>query len=185
MLKEYGIVSLLLIVLGTAMLRLIIRRDYLTKGRLTKISAAIEFLIFFLLNLVAYLHMPRDWPSVHVNGMLRVVGGLLVLVGIIVATRSMISLGSPESLGQKNPCLRETGPYRVTRNPQLLGYGVFIIGAGVLWPSWYTPFWILQTVVVVHAMVLIEEEYLLSHYGSRYAAYCRRVPRYLGKIKAN
>ena len=92
----------------------------------------------------------------------------------------MAWFGLRRAFGLEVNTLRRTGPYRLTRNPQLVGFGMVLVGALLLWPSWYTLGWLLLYPIVAHMMVLTEEEHLRDVFGEEYAAYCERVPRYLG-----
>ena len=76
--------------------------------------------------------------------------------------------------------LVQSGPYRVTRNPQLVGGSLLVIGVVVLWPSCCALGWVVLYGVVAHMMVLTEEEHLRDVFGEEYERYCGRVPRYLG-----
>jgi protein-S-isoprenylcysteine O-methyltransferase Ste14 len=73
-----------------------------------------------------------------------------------------------------------SGPYRVTRNPQLMGGALLIVGYIVLWPSWYALGWLALFAVMTHLMVLTEEEHLRRIHREGYERYCKQVPRYLG-----
>jgi protein-S-isoprenylcysteine O-methyltransferase Ste14 len=58
-----------------------------------------------------------------------------------------------------------------------------VIGVVVLWPSWYALGWVVLYGIVVHLMVLTEEEHLRAVHGEEYERYCSRVPRYLGILQ--
>ena len=77
----------------------------------------------------------------------------------------------------------QSGPYRITRNPQIVGGSLLVIGTTLLWPSWYALGWIALYGVVAHLMVITEEENLHRVFGEEYAQYCERVPRYLGQVR--
>ena len=55
----------------------------------------------------------------------------------------------------------------------------------MLWPSWHMMMSLLLYVVLVHLMVLTEEEHLLARYGNEYLRYCEQVPRYIGVPRRN
>jgi protein-S-isoprenylcysteine O-methyltransferase Ste14 len=76
--------------------------------------------------------------------------------------------------GLEVDALIQTGPYRVNRNPQIVGGSLLVIGSAVLWPSWYALGWVLYG-VVAHLMVLTEEEHLHKAYGEEYVGYCEQV----------
>lgn len=73
------------------------------------------------------------------------------------------------------------GPYAYTRNPcylgdLLLGWGICQIAGLQMGLQLYAPFW-----AALYGPVIAHEEQMLSQrYGSDYADYCRRVPRFFG-----
>jgi protein-S-isoprenylcysteine O-methyltransferase Ste14 len=92
----------------------------------------------------------------------------------------MFWFGLRRAFGLEVNALKQTGPYRVTRNPQIVGGSLLVIGSAVLWPSWYALGWAVLYAVVAHMMVFTEEEHLRAVFGQEYELYCERVPRYLG-----
>ena len=89
-------------------------------------------------------------------------------------------LGFLRSMGLLTGDLKETSYYRATRNPQVLGCVLYVIGFIILWPSWFALGLGLSLLVILHVMVLTEEEHLHNAYGQAYKQYCNKVPRYLG-----
>jgi protein-S-isoprenylcysteine O-methyltransferase Ste14 len=87
------------------------------------------------------------------------------------------------SLGLQTSVLKETSYYQVTRNPQVLGCVLYVIGFIILWPTWFALGWGSSLIVILHVMVLTEEEHLHNTYGQRYEKYFNKVPRYLGYQK--
>jgi protein-S-isoprenylcysteine O-methyltransferase Ste14 len=108
-------------------------------------------------------------------------GAVPVILGLAVVIAGMTSIGLRNTFGQPEG-LKQTGVYGLTRNPQIVGYGLFAIGTAMLWPSWYALGWVVLYGAIAHMMVLTEEEHLRNVYGEEYVRYCERVPRYLGNI---
>jgi protein-S-isoprenylcysteine O-methyltransferase Ste14 len=73
------------------------------------------------------------------------------------------------------------GPNAVTRNPMYLGMAG-LLAAHALWRGgWRTALPVAGFVAVIdRVQVRPEEEALRGVFGEEYAAYCRRVPRWLG-----
>ena len=75
-----------------------------------------------------------------------------------------------------------TGPYRWSRNPQYVGWLLFLLGFSLT--DW--SLWCLAALVVVavslHLLVLIEEEHLRPVFGGPYIECCHRVSRYVGRL---
>jgi protein-S-isoprenylcysteine O-methyltransferase Ste14 len=79
-----------------------------------------------------------------------------------------------------------SGFYRYVRNPMYLGVLMLIAGQGVLFRS--SALWEYLGVVAIgfHLFVLgYEEPTLRGKYGSDYDAFCRNVPRWVPRVRAN
>ena len=181
----YSISAFLLIVIAFAIFRLFVRRDYQRKGRLTLISGFLELLIWGLYMSFPYIYNPAEWVcfwsrDVPVSAPVRVAGLICIAVGLASGFGTMIWFGLRRAFGLQVNELIQRGLYRVTRNPQLVGGSLLVIGTVVLWPSWYALGWAALCGVVGHLMVMTEEEHLREVYGEEYERYCERVPRYLG-----
>jgi protein-S-isoprenylcysteine O-methyltransferase Ste14 len=173
--------ALLVLAATVVILRLIVRRDYLRRGRLTLFSAASEWLMVLIWVSFSYFYLPADWPAIDVPPALQGVGWLLVALGVAAALYSMAWLGIRRAHGLQVDALIQSGPYRLSRNPQIVGFGLAMIGFLLISPSWHMGVSLALCAFLVQMMVLTEEEHLLSRYGDEYRAYCRRTPRYLWK----
>jgi protein-S-isoprenylcysteine O-methyltransferase Ste14 len=181
----YFISVFLLIVIALAIFRIFVRRDYQRKGQLTLVSGFLELLIWGLYMSFPYIYNPAEWVyfwsrNVPVSAPVRVAGLICIAVGLALAFGTMIWFGLRRALGLQVDELNQRGPYRLTRNPQLVGGSLLVIGTVVLWPSWYALGWAALYGVVGHLMVVTEEEHLREVYGEEYERYCEQVPRYLG-----
>jgi protein-S-isoprenylcysteine O-methyltransferase Ste14 len=79
--------------------------------------------------------------------------------------------------------LTKKGPYRISRNPQILSGYLLIIGTSLQRPSLYSLGWVLMYALITHWMIATEEEHLARIYGEEYEKYCLEVPRYLFSSK--
>lgn len=184
-LPVYLMAAFLLLLGGFVVFRVLVRRDYQRRGRLTPLTSLLELAIWLLFVCFPYLYNPPDWwlvcfANTPVSPVPKIIGSALVAVGMCVALIAMAGLGVRTTMGDKTQALRETGLYRVSRNPQLVGGGLAVLGVAVLWPSWYALGWVVLYGVIGHLMVLAEEEHLRSAHGEAYARYCERIPRYIG-----
>jgi protein-S-isoprenylcysteine O-methyltransferase Ste14 len=84
-------------------------------------------------------------------------------------------------LGLSVAGLQQSGIYRRTRNPQLIGYWLMILSIPVVWPSWYAWVSALLYWPMAHRMVQIEEQHLEAQFGEEYLEYCQQTPRYIGR----
>jgi len=76
--------------------------------------------------------------------------------------------------------LTVTGPYRWSRNPQYVGWFLFLLGFALNdWSLWCLAA-LLVVAISLHLLVLVEEEHLRRVFGEPYVEFCRRIPRYVG-----
>ena len=179
----YAIYGLLLLVAAFVVFRIVVRRDYRIRGKLTIVSSVLETAVFACWAWFTYLNSPGDWPALHTGLAARVIGWPLFAGGMGLTVISMVWLGLRRSFGHDVGVLRSSGVYALTRNPQAVAFTVGVAGYLVLWPTWQGAVSILILGAILHMMVLTEEEYLLRVYGDEYSAYMRHVPRYLGLLR--
>lgn len=76
------------------------------------------------------------------------------------------------------------GLYRVVRNPMYWGVSFILLGEAILFHSWalvcYMAVWF---AFVFFFVLLFEEPVLRRKFGAEYEEYCRRVPRWLPKLR--
>jgi len=176
----FWIGAVLLVLLSVLIFRVVVKKDYRT-GKLSPLSIVLEFLIFGLHANLPYLYLAVKWPGVPPLPPNRLQVGIslgILILGILLTLGIMAYLGFVTSLGQGSEALRQAGPYRWSRNPQLISYCLMLLGLAILYPSLESAAWILLYCVIAHMMVLTEEEYLASIFGVDYQSYCSRVPRY-------
>jgi protein-S-isoprenylcysteine O-methyltransferase Ste14 len=182
----YIVLLLVLVAVGLAIFRGPVRSDYLRFGRLRIVTGLMEWGLALAVFAFPYLYNPPCWAFVWSCSPWgpawgRSVGLLLIAVGALLSFGSMAWLGLRRSTGLQVTQVFDRGPYRWTRNPQVLfGMGM-ILGVVCLWPSAYALGWLIASMIVFHTMVLTEEEHLLRVHGDAYRDYCQRVPRYVGK----
>ncbi len=172
---------ILLLSFGLIILRYLVRRDYLKHGKLSPFITFLQALLFFVYGGFPYLYLEKDWPAVSVSLFIHVAGVLLVFIGLAFLFFGMFRLGVIRSMGRGTPQLEQSGIYGVSRNPQAIACGLYVIGFLMLWPSWYAVGWAFLYFVLIHMMVLTEEEHLRQIHGRKYQEYCEKVPRYLGR----
>jgi len=178
----YLIMATLMLLSGYLVFRVAVRRDYERKGKLSAFSTFLECLVFFLHANLSYTFFPARWlniPSLPDNNLRNAAGLVILAVGIAGTIRSMIALGWSRTSGQQTGSLHRSGLYRYTRNPQIVAYGLAVVGLVILWPSIYGLGWILLYGALAHMMVRVEEEHLERILGLEYRDYCEEVPRYI------
>jgi protein-S-isoprenylcysteine O-methyltransferase Ste14 len=156
-----------------------VRADYESHGRLSRPIAVLQVGYFCVYSLSSYVFLDSRLSHVGIAGLLLAVAIVLMVIGFLVVALSMPFLGR-QSFGNKVGGLRTTGLYRYSRNPQLVGGFIFIVGYAMLWPSWPGALWAGLWLVIAHLMVRAEEAHLGAVFGDEFLAYCTRAPRYLG-----
>ena len=178
----YLLLSLLTTLLGYFVFRVAVRKDYQKKGKLSNFSTFLEFLIFAVHANLSYTFLPAPYPEIPPlpeNCAQTTLGIDFLLIGIFFTLWAMSGLGFKKAFGQDPGALNRAGFYQYTRNPQIVAYGVAVLGIAILWASLYSLGWVLIYGIVAHMMVTTEEEHLLSIYKEAYEDYCKDVPRYI------
>lgn len=188
MIQLYYLLSFGLILLFAYwVFRVIMRRDYSRRGRASIISPFLEMLVCVAFMAYPYTYLPADWYLLPLNNTpqpLRFIAYGLILEGIVLTLYAMFYvLGIRRAMGWQVDNLVDTGPYRISRNPQIVSFTLIILGLVVYWPTWYQAGWLVLYVLVFHMMVITEEEHLANFFGDLYKDYCHRVPRYIGMPK--
>jgi protein-S-isoprenylcysteine O-methyltransferase Ste14 len=133
--------------------------------------------MLFLPNLILEYATTYEMPSTILDYVGVVIGGFGLALCLISVTvfRSM-----PKTLCIDAGELTTAGAYRWSRNPQYVGWFLFLLGFAL--NDWSRSCLVALLVIAVslHLLVLIEEAHLLRIFGEQYAEYCRKVPRYAG-----
>ena len=123
------------------------------------------------LDYVTTYKLPDTTPG-YIGMLLCIVGIAICVVGIF----QFRSISKVFCLDAGN--LSVAGPYRLSRNPQYLGFWLFLLGFALVdWSMWCLPPLLVQG-INLHLLVLVEEEHLRRRFGEPYREFCRRTPRY-------
>lgn len=183
-LAVFLIIVLLLLTSAYIVFRRIVRRDYLLYGHLTRLSSSLQLLVFAGIMGLPYLFNPPEWPwfwilNRMINPQLGILGMAIIILGFVVAFGTMAWFGIRRAFGFESQVLIRIGPYRITRNPQILGGYLLVAGVSVQWPSWFAAVWIILYGLIGHWMIITEEEHLQAVFGEEYMRYREQTPRYL------
>ena len=110
------------------------------------------------------------------------VGVLFCLAGLSLLLWTLVSFGRSFRVGidQDRPDqLITTGSFAISRNPIYVAFAIILLGQFLIFPNVILLIYLAAAVWLFHRQVLREETFLQQHYGQEYAAYCRRVRRYL------
>ena len=182
MLFLYSSAVVFLLLFSVLLFRVLARRDYLNKGKLTGFTSFLEFMLFALHANIMCLFIPVKWPNLPPlsgNGYVYYLSILFIIIGLIVVFVAMVPLGFNRTMGLKSIKLKTNGLYKWSRNPQVAGYFLFLSGFVLSYISIYSIFWLVLFGIIAHLMILTEEEYLTGLYGDEYKDYCKRAPRYI------
>jgi protein-S-isoprenylcysteine O-methyltransferase Ste14 len=122
---------------------------------------------------------PVAWLESQAIAWIGIVLCLLSLVGIIVAQAQM---GASWRIGfdpGKKTTLVSSGLFAISRNPIFLGMIVTLLGLFFSLPNAFTFALLTGGGALIRVQVGLEEEYLKSKHGKAYAAYYKKVPRWL------
>ena len=182
----YLISAVLLLTAAYYVFNRVVAQAYFKKGRLGWWASTLQFLIFAAFFSFPYLYMPPEWawdwlPNGTWN---RLAALVLVTVGMVIAFGTMIGFGLGRAFGLTVKGIVNTGIYRYTRNPQVVGGWLMVLGVLVYTPAMigYSLGWVVIWAVIGHWMIVNEETHLRRLFGEEYAHYCTNTPRYLFRL---
>lgn len=182
MVVSFLLFSAAFLVFAYLVFRVIFKRDYIIRQRLSPVSTMLGVLVFAIHGSSMYLALPTKWPYLPQfpkNQALIVVSILIFGIGILILFISWFGLGTKISLGADKNKLKTRGLYKYSRNPQLVGYGVILASFTIMYFSYVILIWFLIYLITAYFMVKSEEEFLERKYKEEYRDYCRQVPRIL------
>ena len=147
-------------------------------------------LLIFVIGIPAlmWLVSGRGWPYVPdsivkcIIAVVLAVGGLALSIYSIVYMR-VVGKGNPfdaygHEVAPRTRHLMTSGPYRLCRNPMLVGIYIYDVGVLVwLWSVWPIVI-VLIEVVLLTLQVRSEEKRLEKDFGQEYIDYKKQVGRY-------
>lgn len=140
-------------------------------------------LFYFYLVFAAAFGLPTPSRQVFfTSAPVAWAGVVTCLAGLGLLLASLISFGRSFRVGidTEHPDQLVTGGvYGLTRNPIYVAFGSILLGQFLVFPNWILLIYLLAAAWLFNRQVLREEDFLKGHYGEAYAAYCRRVRRYL------
>ena len=172
------------LVAGTIILPLV-RYDYLKMGKLSQFTAFLQLVLWFCFHVFLALTVFGDlWPPIEAYIPRHWVGGVLIISGLTICFAGMWAFRSMTKVtGRETKLLVVNGVYRLSRNPQYLGYGLVILGFVIGY--WSSTAWmgVIGYALLVYATIKIEEQHLEQVFGDEYQAYCQSVSRFFGRRK--
>ena len=131
--------------------------------------------MLFVPNLLLEYATRYEMPST----LLDYLGVGIGILGIAICATSMIYFRSvPKVFCIDTGELTVSGPYQWSRNPQYVGYFLFLLGFALNdWSLWCLAA-LLAVAISLHLLILVEEEHLQRVFGEQYAEYSGNTPRY-------
>lgn len=99
--------------------------------------------------------------------------------GVLRKLRFPVLAGLPEVSNKRASKLLQDGPYARVRHPRYLGALIGIVGLALVLNYLWLYAWVAASVPIGWLLIRFEERELLERFGSEYAEYCRRVPRFI------
>ena len=161
----------------TAVALLYARWEYGKRGKLSLLGLFLLCVMLFVPNLMLDYATRYGMPSTPLDYF----GVLVGFIGIALCLFGIIHFRSiPKMLCVDAGELTLSGPYRWGRNPQYVGWLLFLFGYALNDWSWWCLAALLVVAISLHLLVLVEEEHLRHVFGDPYVEFCRKIPRYLG-----
>lgn len=121
------------------------------------------------------------WKEAENHVLVFGLGGLVFGVGLSLRIWSQMHLHHRLKVGK---ILTTTGPYVYIRNPCYVANALMLTAAAFLSELyWFVPLMLIYCAIVYSFVVRYEEDKLIKQYGTLYANYFARVPRWFPKLK--
>jgi len=125
------------------------------------------------------LEMIFGWRVNPHFGPFHIASNILILLGFIVLARAWKVLYS----AQRTHTLATTGIYARMRHPQYVGFVLIMLGFLLQWPTILTVAMFPVLLAMYLKLAVSEERDMLSRFGSDYARYAARTPRFIPKLR--
>lgn len=106
---------------------------------------------------------------------------VLIIAGLTFTVISLINLGNSTRLGLPNETthFKTKGLYKFSRNPMYVGFNLITLSSIIHFLSPWTIILGIYSIFVYHLIILGEERFLESRFGTNYISYKEKVRRYL------
>jgi protein-S-isoprenylcysteine O-methyltransferase Ste14 len=172
---------------------LTVKSHELVPARIYQVRPVLEFVVRSVIWIAAIafwtsLNKPDDIPILPVwPEITTVIGAIIVTAGIVLYSAGALTLArAPRVAGDMPQKLLTEGPFAYVRNPIYLGACIVVVGLGSVYQM---PVWSFVKMALLFtgahlAVVLLEEPGVRKRFGGVYDDYCRRVPRWIPRLRA-
>ena len=129
-LEIHILLAILLLLFAYIVFRRIVRRDYHDRGQLGAVTSIMQLSVFVGYFSFPYLFNPPEWVwfwnlSGSAPQALQLLGFGLICMGFFAAFGAMAWFGMGKAFGVIVEGITTQGPYKISRNPQILGGYLF------------------------------------------------------------
>lgn len=110
----------------------------------------------------------------------RAISIVLLIAGLAITTVSLINLGNSTRLGlpSETTHFKIKGLYKFSRNPMYVGFNLITLSSIIYFLNLWTTVLGTYSIFVYHLIILGEERFLKSRFGTKYINYKEKVRRY-------
>lgn len=148
---------------------------YLLSGWLSKYYPGIDFYSHDSGHL---WHLILGFKGDPHFGPVHLISNIFIIFGLILLSYAWGILYN----AQKRNKLATTGPYKVIRHPQYMGFIIIMVGFIFQWPTLLTLIMFPVLVVVYTKLALEEEKDLMKIFGKDYQHYAQVTPRFIPNL---
>lgn len=157
------------------------REELLGAGRLSPVTVAAMYGGYAAHAVATVVALTRGAQQIRVPSPVVVVGGTAAAAGMALCVVGMGRFVGPGQVSGSDPgSFVASGVYRVSRNPQYLGYLAALAGLAVARRSATALALAGLAAGIYRWWVPVEERHLAVTFGQDYASYSDRTPRWLG-----
>lgn len=138
-------------------------------------AAFLVSLFFFPLKMTGSFLMMYDGRLTSTIGIIMAAAGFCLILTALLHLGESVAVGIPD----RKTVLKTRGLYNFTRNPIYLSGFLMCSGSCLFAVHWINFVSFTAAVVIHHAIIKKEEEFLEKTFGSEWLEYKKRVPRYL------
>ena len=154
------------------------------RGTNKEASIATSFIAMFIVValIFSFLREPIGTIELPYNQFLSILGSSLLFLSLIVAGASLVGLRDSWRIGiieEQKTTLITSGIYKYSRNPYFVSYLLLFGGYTVILQNFVLLLIMGLNTVLIHKMIIKEEQYLKSIHGNQFLEYTAKVRRYL------